>query len=45
MCIRDRIAASVGLLLGLEAMNYRVVVLFAALPTASSAYILSLIHI
>ncbi|MFZ1445963.1 MAG: AEC family transporter [Candidatus Dechloromonas phosphoritropha] len=36
------IAASVGLLLGLEAMNYRVVVLFAALPTASSAYILAM---
>jgi predicted permease len=36
------IAASVGLLLGLDAMNYRVVVLFAALPTASSAYILAM---
>ncbi len=36
------IAASVGVLLGLDAMNYRVVVLFAALPTASSAYILAM---
>jgi malonate transporter and related proteins len=36
------VAASVGLLLGLDAMNYRVVVLFAALPTASSAYILAM---
>ena len=36
------VAASVGLLLGLDAMNYQVVVLFAALPTASSAYILAM---
>ena len=36
------IAAVVGRLLGLEGLNYRVVVLFAALPTASSAYILAM---
>ncbi len=35
------IAAVVGGLLDLEGLNYRVVVLFAALPTASSAYILA----
>jgi hypothetical protein len=35
------IAAVVGGLLGLEGLNYQVVVLFAALPTASSAYILA----
>ncbi|MGC1518443.1 MAG: AEC family transporter, partial [Azonexus sp.] len=36
------IAAGVGGLLGLEGLNYQVVVLFAALPTASSAYILAM---
>jgi predicted permease len=36
------IAAVVGRLLGLEGLNYQVVVLFAALPTASSAYILAM---
>jgi len=35
------IAAGAGRLLGLDGLNYRVVVLFAALPTASSAYILA----
>jgi malonate transporter len=35
------IAAGAGRLLGLEGLNYQVVVLFAALPTASSAYILA----
>jgi hypothetical protein len=36
------IAALVGHHLGLEGLNYQVVVLFAALPTASSAYILAM---
>ena len=36
------IALSVGALLGLSGLNYQVVVLFAALPTASSAYILAM---
>jgi len=36
------IAAVVGRQLGLDGLNYRVVVLFAALPTASSAYILAM---
>lgn len=36
------VAAGVGLLLGLEGLNYQVAVLFAALPTASSAYILAM---
>jgi hypothetical protein len=36
------VAAGVGLLLGLEGLNYRIAVLFAALPTASSAYILAM---
>jgi len=36
------IAASVGHWLGLQGLNYQVVVLFAALPTASSAYILAM---
>jgi hypothetical protein len=36
------IAAGVGRLLGLDGLNYQVVVLFAALPTASSAYILAM---
>lgn len=36
------IAAVFGRLLGLEGLNYQVVVLFAALPTASSAYILAM---
>jgi len=36
------IAAVVGRLLGLDGLNYQVVVLFAALPTASSAYILAM---
>ena len=36
------IAALVGRRLGLEGLNYQVVVLFAALPTASSAYILAM---
>ncbi|WP_153133121.1 AEC family transporter [Dechloromonas hortensis] len=36
------IAAVTGRLLGLQGLNYQVVVLFAALPTASSAYILAM---
>jgi len=36
------IAAVVGRQLGLDGLNYQVVVLFAALPTASSAYILAM---
>jgi predicted permease len=36
------IAISVGQWLGLQGLNYQVVVLFAALPTASSAYILAM---
>jgi hypothetical protein len=36
------IAAGAGRLLGLDGLNYQVVVLFAALPTASSAYILAM---
>ncbi len=36
------IAALVGRLFGLGGVNYQVVVLFAALPTASSAYILAM---
>lgn len=36
------IAALVGYRLGLEGLNYQVAVLFAALPTASSAYILAM---
>lgn len=36
------IAALVGRLIGLGGVNYQVVVLFAALPTASSAYILAM---
>ena len=36
------IAAVVGRLLGLEGLNYQAAVLFAALPTASSAYILAM---
>ena len=36
------VAAVVGYWLGLEGLNYQVVVLFAALPTASSAYILAM---
>ena len=36
------IALTVGSLLGLSGLNYQVVVLFAALPTASSAYILAM---
>lgn len=36
------VAAGVGLLLGLEGLNYQIAVLFAALPTASSAYILAM---
>ena len=36
------IAAVAGRLLGLDGLNYQVVVLFAALPTASSAYILAM---
>ena len=35
-------AAACGRLLGLDGLNYQVVVLFAALPTASSAYILAM---
>ncbi|MGE5471883.1 MAG: AEC family transporter [Bacteroidota bacterium] len=35
-------AAVVGRQLGLDGLNYQVVVLFAALPTASSAYILAM---
>jgi predicted permease len=36
------VALGVGSLLGLSGLNYQVVVLFAALPTASSAYILAM---
>jgi malonate transporter len=36
------IALGVGAWLGLSGLNYQVVVLFAALPTASSAYILAM---
>jgi len=36
------VAAGAGLLLGLEGLNYQIAVLFAALPTASSAYILAM---
>ena len=36
------IAIGVGSLLGLSGLNFQVVVLFAALPTASSAYILAM---
>jgi predicted permease len=36
------IAAGAGRLLGLDGLNYQVAVLFAALPTASSAYILAM---
>ena len=36
------IAAVVGRWLGLSGLNYQIVVLFAALPTASSAYILAM---
>ncbi len=36
------IAASVGYAFGLQGLNYQIVVLFAALPTASSAYILAM---
>ena len=36
------IAITVGALLGLSGLNYQIVVLFAALPTASSAYILAM---
>lgn len=36
------IALGVGALLGVSGINYQVVVLFAALPTASSAYILAM---
>lgn len=36
------IAALVGYALGLQGLNYQIVVLFAALPTASSAYILAM---
>ncbi|NTV69679.1 MAG: AEC family transporter [Azonexaceae bacterium] len=36
------VAAGVGALLGLSGLNYQVAVLFAALPTASSAYILAM---
>jgi predicted permease len=36
------IAIGVGAWLGLSGLNYQIVVLFAALPTASSAYILAM---
>ena len=36
------VAIGVGSLLGLSGLNYQVAVLFAALPTASSAYILAM---
>jgi predicted permease len=36
------IAATLGQVLGLQGLNYQIVVLFAALPTASSAYILAM---
>ena len=36
------LAIGVGTLFGLSGLNFQVVVLFAALPTASSAYILAM---
>lgn len=36
------LAAGIGRLAGLDGLNYQVVVMFAALPTASSAYILAM---
>lgn len=36
------VAAAIGHLLGLDGLSYQVVVLFAAMPTASSAYILAM---
>ena len=36
------VAAGVGHLFGLQGLNYQIAVLFAALPTASSAYILAM---
>lgn len=36
------VAVLVGAQLGLSGLNYQIVVLFAALPTASSAYILAM---
>ncbi|PKO94456.1 MAG: AEC family transporter [Betaproteobacteria bacterium HGW-Betaproteobacteria-10] len=36
------VALSVGKLFGLSGLNYQIVVLFAAMPTASSAYILAM---
>jgi len=36
------VAIGVGALLGLSGLNYQMVVMFAALPTASSAYILAM---
>ncbi len=36
------IALGIGALLGLSGLSYQVVVMFAALPTASSAYILAM---
>ena len=36
------VASVVGVQMGLSGLNYQVVVLFAALPTASSAYILAM---
>lgn len=42
LAVLPLIAAGVGRLLGLEGIYYAVAVLFAALPTASSAYILAM---
>ena len=42
LLILPAVAAGIGLLLGLEGLNYQIAVLFAALPTASSAYILAM---
>ena len=36
------VALGIGGWLGLNGLNYQIVVLFAALPTASSAYILAM---
>ena len=42
LLVLPAVAAGIGLLLGLEGLNYQIAVLFAALPTASSAYILAM---
>lgn len=41
LCVMPLVALLVGGLLGLKGLNYAVVVLFAGLPTASSAFILA----